>query len=279
MAMKTIIVATDFSPAAENALKYAVALSVAAKTEMVVHHSLPLSHSTAKSITPLPNYRKELENSKQRLLNLTSEIEATYHIKVRAACGTALLLDDLEELTKEYNEALVVVGMREDSWERMMFGSMTISILEAAKYPVLVVPTGTHFTGIAEIVLAVDNQQVPGQRCLRPLVDFASINKAKIQVLHIEKGAKKSNADALSDENSALENYTILKDYDLSYKELNSQTVVDGIAKGIEIYNADIIAMIPHKKHFWNLIFNKSNTQKMAAKSTIPLLTLPDYSW
>jgi nucleotide-binding universal stress UspA family protein len=61
-----------------------------------------------------------------------------------------------------------------------------------------------------------------------------------------------------------------------SFRHIEEKEVITGIQRGITEYEADLVAMVPHKKGAWYSIFSKSTTRQMALVSRVPLLVLPN---
>ncbi len=61
------------------------------------------------------------------------------------------------------------------------------------------------------------------------------------------------------------------------YKTVKSNAVINEIKKEINIYNADILVMVPQKYGFWDSLVHKSKTRIMAAGLDIPLLSFPNF--
>ncbi len=276
--MKTIIVATDYSPTAENALAYAAQLARLTSSKMVIFNAYHLPIPSAEGVMPMLDLQEFIAENKARLTKIAEETAKNYEVKVEAQSGTSLLQDELDALCHQYPEPLVVVGMRGNSLERKIFGSITTSVVRRGKYPVLVVPAEAHFQDIAKILFAYDYHTLKDTNLLSPLKKLAQHFRAQIQVLHLMQ----TPALTFMEEDIP---FTIKKGPSLekifrgikhNYKELETEDIVGGIEKGIEEYGADLLVMVPHKPGFWDNILNRSKTRKMALKTHIPLLALPN---
>lgn len=278
--MNPIIVATDYSPAAGNALTYAAQLARLTGSKIILFNAYHLPVPVGEAMIPLPDNQKLVADNKARLEKIAQETSSTYGVPVEALSRTTLLLDDLEDLCKQYEDPLVVVGMRGESLERKIFGSMTSSVLREGKYPVLVVPAEAGFRDIAKILFACDYGSLSVLNQLRPLKDLALTFRARLQILHIEQrlalaeeepsGTKKSKRP----DGPKLE--SIFRGIRHTYKEVESEDIIEGIEKGIKEYHADMLVMVPHKLGFWDYMLNRSNTRTMALRTHIPLLALPN---
>lgn len=97
-----------------------------------------------------------------------------------------------------------------------------------------------------------------------------------MQVFHVDKPveqpvlAGRSSPDPVSPNMEKL-----LRNVQHSYRDLKETDVISGIEQGIQDFHADLLVIVPHKPGFWDMIFNKSNTRKMALKTHVPLLALP----
>jgi nucleotide-binding universal stress UspA family protein len=60
------------------------------------------------------------------------------------------------------------------------------------------------------------------------------------------------------------------------YTFLMEDDVVAGIARGIREDGANLLVMVPRRHGFWDIVFNRSTTRKIAYQAPVPLLVLPN---
>ena len=146
IAIKNILVATDFSRLSNRALDYALSFARRYDSTVIATHVIsPALYATPSTaamyggMDPLPylhNVRRELTH---RLNDLAIEVEEAGLI-----CIPKLVEGDIAErlrvLAKEVDTDLIVIGTRgEERWERLVMGSVAESVVHSAQCPVLTV--------------------------------------------------------------------------------------------------------------------------------------------
>ncbi|WP_407428662.1 universal stress protein [Arcticibacter sp.] len=273
--MKTIIVATDLSKDANNALEYAAALARLANAKLVLYNSFVIPPHAANTLLPASGIEKMIASNKASLEYIALKTSVNYDIEVITISKLADLQEELDKLVAEYKAEVVVMGMRGDSIDQKLFGNTTTSIIAHATYPVLVIPQEAKFKGMSKILFACDEKCPTANTTLSRLREIASDMKAEVQVLHVDKLIKKANATLRTElsGNAALEEQ--FQGVSHSYREIDGGSIIEGIEKGIEEYNADLLVMVPQKYGLWDSIVHRSKTRIMASRSKVPLLSIP----
>src|SRR5690242_4359735 len=158
--MKTIIAATDFSPASMNAVNYAADMAMSTKAELLLLnvYNLPVTYDdgfvTASSADELK------ENAEWQLKKLKTYILYRTGGKIKIDFKTRLgnITEELEDLCKTIQPFAVIIGTRrKTNFEKAVFGSSALSIIKHLTWPVICVPPGKEFgTGIHKIGFACD---------------------------------------------------------------------------------------------------------------------------
>lgn len=273
--MKTIIVATDLSKDANNALEYAAALARIANAKLVLYNSFVIPPHAANTLLPASGIEKMIASNKASLEYIALKTACTYDIEVTTVSKLAEIQEELDKLVAEYNADLVVMGMRGDSIDQKLFGNTTTSIIAHASYPVLVVPQDAKFKGMSRILFACDEKCATANTTLTRLREIASDMKADVQVLHVDKLVKKANEVLHShiSDNAELEEQ--FQGVSHTYRDIDGVGIIEGIEKGVNEYNADLLVMVPQKHGLWDSLVHRSKTRIMASRSKVPLLSIP----
>ena len=272
--MKTIIVATNYSNEANNAIKYAAELARYTNSKMVLFNSFELSVHGLNTLLPGSTVQDLSLANKNRLKNIALDLADKYGITVESLTRTTDLMEELDYQVKRLQADLVVMGMKETHSEYVPLGTTT-SVIHHAKYPILTVPEEASFNGISKILFAYNSTCICEANKLPVLMEFAARFNAQVQVCHIEKIIEPVTHEA-SANNISFNVETLLSEVDHSYKEVPEDDVLKGIEKAIKDWNANLLVMVPHKYGFWEGVRHKSKTIKMARRTRIPLLTLPN---
>ncbi len=277
--MKTIIVATDYSRAATNALQYGAELARHTGARIILFNAtaVPAPIAYSSYLTALkPSLEEYISANKTRLTEIASTTKTTYGIEVEAVAGNSHLFEELNGLVQKYQADVVVMGMRGQSLKRDLLGSNTLSVIKKATFPILVVPIDATFKSIDKILYACDFNAQSLLNRLTLLKEWATTFKAKIEILHVEKDAVVAIGAPVKEYSMQHEMEEVLKDVEHSYRFMKGYDVVSGIEKEVSAYKADLLVMMPDRVNYWDSVLNKSNTQRVVLKTHIPLLALPN---
>ena len=276
--MKTILVPTDYSNAGNNAMHYAAALAREAEAKLVLYNALKLPVHAANTLLTANSLSKLINENKVKLQRLAADVSKQYGIEVEPYCSVSIVAEEIIELVEKLKVDLVVMGMREGSDDFGYFGSVTAYVVEQALFPVLVIPEEVSFQGIERILFACDNNCIRPENKLPILKDIALTFQAEVEVLHVNKVKEPIEVEEAvhHEKPSGLEE--ILKGVGHVYRDVTDEHVLSGIEKGVRSYQADILVMIPNHTGFWDSLFNRSKTRKMALTTNVPLLSIPNPS-
>lgn len=271
--MKTIIVPTDFSPVAINALNYAADMALAINASIMLLHIYQIP--VAITDTPLmlvsvedlkQDAEKKLDKARQELEHITSG-----KIKIYTEARLGNVTDELEEISKKIQPFAIVMGTTGHSaMERVIFGSNTLSVIKHIAWPVICVPVGKEYgTGIKKIGLACDFREVAETVPSDAIKSFAAQFQAEFHVLNIHYQEPSSG---LSEQSAILQ--TALSDLKPEYHFIKHKDIEEGIHEFAEKNNLDLIITVPKKHKLLDGIFKKSSTKQLIYHSHIPVMCL-----
>ena len=272
----TIIAATNFSPIASNAVNYAAALAKATGAKLVLFNSFSLSVHSANSLITADAMQKQITKATSRLETFGAELAALFKIEVDSFCSYSLLEVELASIIKNTEASLVVMGMAERSFEQELLGNSTTLVIKNVDIPVLAVPENARFQGIKKILYACDTLNFTSIKRLSWLKQTVSSLEAEVEFFSVDAKLDdlKQEQDRLLLSSTLEEEFQQVK---YLYKTVKSNAVINEIKKEINIYNADILVMVPQKYGFWDSLVHKSKTRIMAAGLDIPLLSFPNF--
>lgn len=142
--LRTIAVATDFSPGATAAFAWALELAREHRSALVLVHALLPAPPSAPDLAPVPQgyYRELRDQARAKLEALMAEVRPaglSPSIElVLGASGAGILAT-----AQQRGADVIVLGPPVGSrWARLVAGSTTAEIVRAARLPVLTVPAG-----------------------------------------------------------------------------------------------------------------------------------------
>jgi nucleotide-binding universal stress UspA family protein len=271
--MKTIIVATDYSLNANNALQYAAELATYTKSKLILFNSYTLPVHASNTLLSANVVDELIGSNEEYLQNIAEETSNRYEIEVDYFTKLSNFEEELDELVLKTKAELVVMGMHESDWSDSIVGNTTTAVIRHAKYPVLVIPQTAFFKPTEKILFAFDSDCIYPKNKLSVFKEIANCFHAEVQVFHVETVHEhRKNVDAKTSDDVIKG----LSECDPSYKDVYVSDVIAGIEKGIEEFGADLVVMVPHKLTFWEALGYSSKTRKMALRTNVPLLVLPN---
>lgn len=270
--MKTLIVATDFSKEAENAIEYAGALAKQMQRKVILFNSFIIPVHATNSLLPASAFQEMVVRNNEILKARALKLAETYFIEVGYESGLLDLSDGVEALIEKHNGSIVIMGMAAKSIDQDLFGNSTTSLMMKMKYPVLAIPVGSTFRGIERILFACDELQ--DTSVLDRIREIAVVLQAEIEIFHVgkhinrivEQGEEIPYSDATDE---------VLKEVPHYYKNVESGKVINEIEAEILKSDIDLLIMVPHKYGFLDSILHRSKTRVMASNNKVPLLSIP----
>jgi len=274
--MKTIIVATDYSATASNALRFAAKLAQVFNANLVLfnvyHFNVHVSNSLAK-----PEVRDHIiKDNENRLKRLAEETALLYQLNVSWDIKTADTVEELKNYTTSHQPDLVVMGMDSNIQEYKLFGNTTTAAIRRLKCPVLVVPNDVEYKGINRVLYACEYKFLCEDNHLDLLKEITRKFTAELQVFHVETKADKRVPVTADIQISTIDK--LMENIDHTYSFVDNPSIADGIIQGVEAWKADLLVMVPHKTGLWESIFKSSTTREMTLRGRVPLLILPNVS-
>lgn len=276
---KRILVPTDFSKNALNAVRYALNLYKEIKCEFYFLNVFRLdSYSTDNLFIPEPG-SAEYEAAKTRSeeeFDKLLDILKLHHNNVKHSYHTISTFNFLEEALKqiiaEKDIDLVVMGTQGATGAKgLIFGSNTVNTMEKIREcPVLAVPENVRFSSPKEIVFPTDYKSAFKRKELSYLIEISKMHDTAIRVLYVAKKVE------LNDEQ--LNNQKLLGDIlgtlNHSFHTLSLKDVSDGLTSFVESRDSDMIAFINRKHFFFSSIFSKPMVKEIGYNAIVPILAL-----
>jgi len=193
--LKNILVATDFSPGSDTALRSV--LPIAEKFHSTVH-ILHVIHAAAfGSVSLEPETQRQLrENARQQLHTLETVVGVVPH---RTWLREGDIWKVIEDLVRSEQVDLIVVGCSGKSDVKKFFlGSVADEILRSATCPVLAV--GPHVRSESDPerltqLLYVTSLWEESHSGLHLAISLAVRNRARLMVLHVVEQDERNGAD------------------------------------------------------------------------------------
>lgn len=145
--LKKILVPVDFSPASENAFKYALRCATKFSAELMLLHVLAPASSPSFAGIPgaLASSKTDLFSAEKNLRALIASTRNGSVSHVRWATRAGVPSHEIVEMAKEADTDLIVIAAHGNtSWKHFCVGTTAERVVRAAPCPVLVVREKEH---------------------------------------------------------------------------------------------------------------------------------------
>jgi nucleotide-binding universal stress UspA family protein len=269
-----LLVPTDFSLCADNAVQYALSLAEKTKAKVSFLHAyhVPMMTDMNGLVYPTGSMLDTLiEESEVKLKELVTRSQKKYpQLKLEALHQEGFLTDVVRETCESKKIDLIVIGTQGASgWEEIVLGSNAALVMESTSCPILVVPQKALYKDFQKILFASDFE-FEDLEALTRLQQLAALFEAKLQVVHVSKDPASEEdmldwLQELSQERFSVKGITFknIEENESTMHTLHDYLLTEGI---------DLVAMDSTNKSFFKKIFQGSMTEKMAYHTHIPFM-------
>ncbi|MES1214790.1 MAG: universal stress protein [Bacteroidota bacterium] len=273
--MKTIIIPTDFSPNATNALHYGVDMAQAINASILLLHVYQVPVTVADVPVVLVSVEEMQKNAEERLAALKREVEhiSFGKLKIYTEAHLGSVADELETLCNKIKPFAVVMGtLGVSAAERVFFGSTALTAIRHLTWPVITVPPGKRFAdGIKKIGFACDFRDVVKTTPTHFIIEMVKEFNAELHVLNVDYKERHFTPDTPEE---SLMLHTMLEGANPSYHFIQHKDIEDGINEFTEKNNIDLLIAIPKKHKLLEGIFKPSSTKQLVIHSHVPVMCI-----
>ena len=273
--MKNILVPTDFSEAAKNAIEYAAefAESFGAKITLFhVYHTPPVVTEVPLVVPTL----EEIKKDSMKTLETLRDLIWSTHDKIpdiNCVCRCGFAVDEINTYADENNIDMIIMGMQGSGWlKQKLIGSVTTAVIRDGKHVVLSIGENVRFSVPKKIVLAYDYGEM-NDTILKPLKVLSAHFGSHIFILNISPETEITEMhkkDKLH--NHKIDNLFESTKHSFHYR--TNENMAEGINRFINRHQANMLVMIPRKHSAIKNIFIEPSTKQMAFKGHVPMLSI-----
>jgi nucleotide-binding universal stress UspA family protein len=271
--MKTIIIPTDFSSGASNAVNYAVALAKDTGSSILLFHAYQIPIAVTEVPVVMISDEEMRKSAQSGLNDLKAGIEhitaGSVTIYTEARLGDTI--DELEALCNHIKPFAVVMGSKGlSSMEQALFGSTTLKAIRHITCPVITVPENKEYgDGIKKIGFACDFKEVVKTTPVSFIKEVVKQFNAELHILNVDHHHKHFKAETPEE---SLLLHTMLEDLNPVYDFIEHADIEDGINDFAEKNNLDLIIAIPKKHKLLEGLFRSSSSKQLIFQSKVPVM-------
>ncbi len=277
---KRVLLPTDFSKNALNAIRYALDLYKDQKCEFYLLNAFQVDGFSLDNQMMVPEpgemaYEAAKKQSEERLEKLMDILELHHDNakhKIHQVSTYNSLLYAIKDTIAKKDINIVVMGTKGYTGaESVIFGTNTVNVMEqVTQCPILAIPDNVRFSAPKEIVFPTDYKSNFKRKELQYLLEIAKYHQAFIRVLHI---VKEPDLNKTQQSNKVLLE-AILEGYNHSFHNMSDLKVPTGISAFVESRESDMIAFINKKHGLFGKIWSKPLAKEIGYHSKIPVLTM-----
>jgi nucleotide-binding universal stress UspA family protein len=276
--MINILVPTDFSELSKVAIRFAIRLANKIDANITLLYVITIPQTSRASI------RMKIKKLEQEFFQMGNEdlqilvdefspmLKTTKPLAVRIIKGTSFN-ESVKKEAKKLRSGLIVMGTRGASGiTKYIMGSNTTSVIDVSQIPVLVIPELGTFKNFRNVVYATDMKHTDKE--LKMLIPYLKMFESIVHVVHVTPSLKQVTA--------------IEKKLDSAVSKAGLNNVIvrvivnkypqEALDHYVSTVKADLITTFTHEHGFYDKVFQKSLTRKMAFQSKIPLLAFKEKS-
>lgn len=281
--MKRILIPTDFSSNAWNAICYAMHLFQNQECQFYLLNTytpiIPSSRFMAPMINGVRIEEAVRSTSENGLTNTVERIQTTFgnpkHV-FETISSFNLLADEVKDVVDSYGIDLIITGTKGASgMEEVFMGSNTVRIIKnTKKCPVLTIPQHFEYQAPSEIAFATDFNRFYSLSELKPLIDLAHTFKATVRIVHVQYEIK-ALTELQQFNLSMLRKYLAeVEHYIHTVSELHSIShTLDIFSKELDIH---LLAMLHYQHSYMEKMTREPIVKRTAFHTQIPLLVIPE---
>lgn len=281
--MQKILIPTDFSENAWNAIDYAMQLFRNRRCTFYLLNTytpvIPSSRFMAKMIDGVRIVDAVRENSEQGLNKTVKRIQTKYgnpNHSFETISSFNLLVEEVKDIVETFGINLVVTGTKGASGvDEVFMGSNTVRIIKSVrKCPVLAIPYHFEYITPTEIAFATDFNRFYTTSELEPLLDMAKMFKATIRIVHVQYGIKALTELQQFNLNMLRRYLNDVEHYVHTVSELNSVShTLETFSKELGIH---LLAMLNYQHSYMEKMTREPIIKRTAFHTQIPLLVIPE---
>ena len=271
--MQKILVPTDFSKEAENALKTAI-IAKKFDAEIYLLHMLDLPLNLIDPVQGnSQNVPEALYFMKLAHMHFSKIKESDYlkDISVTEAVQFNHAFKGITEFAKNNNCDLIIMGSHGSSgFQEMFAGSNTEKVVRQSEIPVLVIKEEAKDFKIEKFILATDTE-IDNKKTLLKAIEFSKLFEAELHLLFVNTP---NNFTTTKQAYADLEEFLQEMNLNSIKKHIyNDISVEKGILNFSEKIKADLIGISTHGRKGLAHFFNGSISEDLVNHARRPVIT------
>ncbi|WP_175418928.1 universal stress protein [Aureibaculum algae] len=274
--MKRILLLTDFSKNASNAITYAMQFFSGDTITFYVLNVQKVSKYITSDLIASPKksiYDSVIKNPKKALEILVNDLKKEYaneDYTFEGICDYDSFVSAIKQLVEIEHVDMIVMGTNgASSIKEAVFGSNTIQVIEKVDLPILVIPKKHKFCKPSQVLFINETEISLEKNIVKPLLGIISKFNSHLNVLTM---VNQNEQDKYNLQKETLNSF--FKDTILNFYTDQNKSIENAVEHIIATKEVHLVAKIIHVESFFKRIFTKASMTEITYASKIPLLFL-----
>ncbi|HLO46101.1 MAG TPA: universal stress protein [Leadbetterella sp.] len=271
--MKTILVPTDFHPAAETAMDAAVKLArnMDAKINLMTMFKFPkFKYQLVESVVHSEEeYYNMLKTDAHREIERWKEWYPDVKIEGN-------IKEDFEELIpailSEEADLIVMGSEGANGWKDHLKGTNTQNVVRKADCPVLVMKENTTFEALENVLFVTDFEKTG---FITKAMELFDLKTTKNKFVFIDTGEETDDRSELYDTAKDVEKMYDIQNFD--FEIYRHDSVAKGTVEFAQSHGIDLIVMFTHGRQGFERFLFGSIAEEVVNISDIPVLSIVEH--
>lgn len=265
-----ILVPTDFSDNANNALTFAKHLSKSqGNTHITLLFAFYAVYDFASNAALIVD---SIESDAKKAMKKAVELalDEGLQIDYQIVQGTVSSAVTMKAYREDYD--LIIMGTQGASGiQKTLFGSNTGHVIKESQVPVVAVPSGAKWENISKIVVGTELDHSEN-KFYQKLLTITENMHLPYDFIHVDPDNNKETQSNFK----ILENYLNERSPNVIFKThiVKADSVLSGIENSLKDNIGAMLVMFYKKKTFFEYLFSESDSVRMSYHTHLPLLVI-----
>ncbi|MEW7290036.1 universal stress protein [Aquimarina sp. 2304DJ70-9] len=276
--MKNILLPTDFSDNAKNAIYFAMEFF---KNELCTFHLLNVqkaSNYTTDDLMVAPAntsiHQSVISEAKKKLTLIIEDLKSEYsdqNYTFHSITDYDLFTDAIRQAVKSKSIDLIVMGTNGATGaSEVVFGSNTLNVIRKIDCPTIAIPQGYSYKNPKIVLFAIDYRDHFTTEGIEPLMDTITKHKSSLRILKIKEDETVTVAEF--DDKKHMKEF--FKEINHTFHSIINVPTALAINSFVQIMDVDMTAMFIKRETFMERFFKGSETSKISYGTRVPLLIM-----
>ncbi|WP_394749372.1 universal stress protein [Spongiimicrobium salis] len=273
--MKHILIPTDFSDNAWNAMVYGLRLFKEVPCTFYVMYISTISTYSGEETILMGSRDVMLQASTKRLQDLIAVLTAQYfnpkHTFVPVAAHD-FFVEAIQKKQQKHHISLIIMGTKgATGLKKATIGSNTANVITKVKCPILVVPEKASFTGLVSIAFPTDYILNYETEVLDTLMELIELHGSSLQIMHMSKEPSALSPAAKRNKEFLHQHFTEIPH---EFREIHGNRLEVVLHSFCEKQHTSMIAMVAKNLNFLQRLLFRPTVEKISYHTKIPFLVL-----